>query len=80
MLGNETSQEGQENPTELVMKKEDEFLHVWAVVDGEQVFHAAPHVQMAQAPIQAAIQTFISNAYQAEIEGLVEPDTSEGYF
>lgn len=48
--------------------------------DGDEVYHAAPHVQMAQAPIQAAIQTFISNAYQAEIEDLVETDTSEGYF
>jgi len=80
MFGQE-KEEPDENPTELVMKKDGEFLHVWGVVDGEEVYHAAPHVQMAQAPIQAAIQTFLSRAYQTEIEELVEQNAdSKGVF
>jgi len=73
-------EDNEEKPTEFVMKKDNEFLLIWAVIEGEEVYHASPHVQMAQAPIQAGIQTFISQAYQAELEDLVDTEPDEGYF
>jgi hypothetical protein len=73
------SNDDEEAPTELVMKKEAEYVHIWVVVDGEEVFHASPHVKMIKGPVQAAIQTFLSRAYQAEIEELSPSDDSKGF-
>lgn len=71
-----------EDATELVMKKEGEYIHIWVVLEGEQIFHAAPHVQMAKMPVYGAIQTFLSRAFEHDLPKLKsdEEENSRGIF
>ncbi|UXF50841.1 MAG: hypothetical protein HQRvContig01_56 [Haloquadratum phage sp.] len=53
----------EENPTEFVARKDGDKILIWVVVDGHEVFHAAPPVQFAKQPIQAAVHTFLGRAW-----------------
>jgi len=73
--------ESEENPTEFVMKKEGSYILIWAVIDGEEVFHASPPVTAAGDVIQAAVKTFITRAWEQEFNDLLEDDSGhEGWF
>lgn len=63
-------EEQEENPTELVVKKDGSSVHIWALIDGEEIFHAAPHVRASTRSVYAAIQTFFSRAFEDEIPQL----------
>jgi len=76
-----TDDENPENATEFVLQKEGAYVQMWVVIDGQQVFHAAPHWRAVKGPVQAAIQTFLSRAFEAEMMDDVTPDDdSSGLF
>ncbi len=55
---NDTNEE--DEPTEFVMKKgERGVVHIWAVVDGEQVFSAAPHITAVGKTVSAAVESWM---------------------
>lgn len=60
-----------ENPTELVMKKDGDYILIWAVVDGHEIFHAQPPVTMAKGAVQAAVQTFMARGWEKEFNELL---------
>jgi hypothetical protein len=65
----------QKDATELVMKAEGSTVHIWVVVDGEDVYHAAPHVAMSKEAVFAAVKTFYSRAFRDHIPDLEDEDT-----
>lgn len=70
-----------ENPTEFVMRKEGSYVVMWAVVNGEEVFHASPPVTSAGEVIQAAVKTFITRGWEKEFNELLEDDDEhQGWF
>lgn len=75
-LGDE---EQHEQATELVMKKHGNVLHVWAIGDGEEVFHAAPTVTRSKGAVTAAVQTFLSRAWQQEFDELEQEAGDKGW-
>ncbi len=66
-----------DDATELVMQKEGTSIRVWAVVDGEMVFDATPHIGMSMPAIKAAVQTFISRGWQRELEAEMDLNDAE---
>jgi len=73
---NDTNEE--DEPTELVMKKgEDGVVHIRAVVDGEQVFSAAPHITAGKKTVTAAVKSWVSRAYRDQIDELRDPDNND---
>lgn len=72
-------EEQHEQATELVMKKDGNVLHVWAIVDGEEVFHAAPTVTRSKGAVMAAVQTFLSRAWQQEFGELEQEAGDKGW-
>lgn len=66
-----------EQATELVMKAEGSTIHIWVVVGGEDVYHAAPHVAMSREAIQAAVKTFYSRAFADHIPDLADLEDDE---
>lgn len=60
------------------MEKEDEKIHIWAVVDGEQVFHAAPPAKVSRSSMTAAVHTFLSRAFE-ELPTDDDEDESRGF-
>jgi hypothetical protein len=64
----------EQEATELVMKKEGSVIHVWAYVDGVQVFQASPVVTKSKGAVSAAVQTFISRAWEEQFNDLLEDD------
>lgn len=67
----------QQSPTELVMKAEGSTVLIWVVVDGEEVFHAAPHVAMSKEAVFAAVKTFYSRAFSEHIPD-IEDENEQG--
>jgi len=81
MLGSDNDGQNDEEPTELVMKKGDDgIVYVWAVVNGDEIFHAAPHITMAKQAISGAIQTWFSQAFRKELDEIHDFGDSEGIF
>lgn len=75
------SNDNPDDATELVMQKDGSHVEIWAVVNGHQVFHAEPHYQAVKGPVQAAIQTFLSRAYEEEIiEDTTKDDDKRSIF
>jgi len=78
---NDTNEE--DEPTEFVMKKgERGVVHIWAVVDGEQVFSAAPHITAVGKTVSAAVESWMSRAYRDQIDELRDlgnNDDSHGF-
>lgn len=71
MFGDNDNETDEEQPTELVMQKGDDgAVLIWAVVNGEQVFSASPHITAVKETVTAAIQTWLSRAYRQEIDDL----------
>jgi len=71
--------EQQENATEFVMQKNGNYVEIWAVYQGEQIFHAAPPVTSAPKVVQAAVNTWLTRAWEKELTDLVsEDDESKG--
>lgn len=68
-----------ENPTELVMKKDGDNILVWAVIDGEQIFHAAPSAKFSKSAINAALRTWFGRAFGDMISESDEHETSGGF-
>jgi len=83
MFGDNNDNEGEDEPTELVMKKgEGGVVHIWAVVDGEQVFSAAPHITAVGKTVSAAVESWMSRAYRDQIDELRDlgnNDDSHGF-
>jgi hypothetical protein len=65
------------------MKKgENCAVHIWAVVDGEQVFSAAPHITAVGKTVSAAVEAWLSRAYRDQIDELRDlgsNDDSHGF-
>lgn len=69
----------EDNPTEFVMRKDGNYVEIWAVVDGTQVFSASPPVTAADSVIQAAVKTWLTRAWEQELTDLIaEDDESKG--
>jgi hypothetical protein len=69
---------GDDDETEFVIKKSGSAMIVWAVVDGQQVFHAEPELGSADSVVKAGVETFVSRAFQAELADLRNDDSSRG--
>lgn len=76
MSDHETPQD--ENVTELIMKAEGSTVHIWVVVNGEDVFHAAPHVAMSKHAVFAAVKTFYSRAFADHVPDIDDTDEQGG--
>jgi len=61
-----------------VMKAEGTTVHIWVVVDGEDVYHAAPHVAMSKEAVFAAVKTFYSRAFTDHIPQLDDDEEASG--
>jgi hypothetical protein len=68
--------EEEQNATELVMKAEKSTVHIWVLVNGDEVYHAAPHVAMSKEAVFAAVKTFYSRAFHDHIPDL-DTETSQ---
>jgi len=83
MFGDNNEKEEEDEPTEFVMKKgEGGVVHIWAVVDGEQVFSAAPHITAVGKTVSAAVESWMSRAYRDQIDELRDlgrDDDSHGF-
>lgn len=78
-VSNAEGTQDEEAPTELVMKKEGDYIMIWAVVDGHEIFHAQPPVTMAKGPVQAAVQTFMARGWEREFNEMLGNDDDSNW-
>lgn len=55
------------------MQKDGEYVEIWAIVDGEQVFHAKPPAPYSWRVIGAAVRTWVRRAFPDVLDNGSEP-------
>lgn len=75
MEGNEPKQD---EPDHLTFKKDGDVVQIWAMVDGETVFHATPDVKRSTPVSKAAMRTFARRAWPEIAEQMDNAEPENG--